>query len=59
MHLLTTLISKTRELCAMSLSYQNYHGQMLWVANNGNCRYVVSRNKAKQILQTMKARAQL
>nr|PMI77410.1 hypothetical protein BCU37_21600 [Vibrio splendidus]PMK55044.1 hypothetical protein BCT96_21900 [Vibrio splendidus] len=57
MHLLTMLISKTRELCAMSLSYQNYHGQMLWVANNGNCRYVVSRNKAKQILQTMKARA--
>ncbi|MEZ8456611.1 hypothetical protein AB9R81_15485 [Vibrio cyclitrophicus] len=43
----------------MSLSYQNYHGQMLWVANNGNCRYVVSRNKAKQILQTMKARVQL
>ncbi|WP_276327444.1 hypothetical protein [Vibrio lentus] len=41
----------------MSLSYQNYHGQMLWVANNGNCRYVVSRNKAKQILKTMQARA--
>ncbi|OMO23152.1 hypothetical protein BH583_07490 [Vibrio lentus] len=57
MPLLTTLISKTRELCAMSLSYQNYHGQMLWVANNGNCRYVVSRNKAKQILKTMQARA--
>lgn len=57
MHLFTTLISKTRELCAMSLSYQNYYGHMLWIANNGNCRYVVSRRKAKQILQTMKARA--
>ncbi|CAK2389042.1 conserved hypothetical protein [Vibrio crassostreae] len=59
MHLITTRINKTRELGAMSLSYQNYHGQMLWIANNGNCRYVVSRNKAKQILQTMKARVQL
>ncbi|MDK9757655.1 hypothetical protein KIV40_20215 [Vibrio sp. D173a] len=59
MQLLNTLISKTRELCAMSLSYQNYHGQMLWVANNGSCRYVVSRNQAKQILQIMKARVQL
>ncbi len=54
---LRTLVKFYGELCAMSLSYQNYCGQMIWVANNGHCRFVVSRNKANQILKKMKARA--
>ncbi|WP_280513399.1 hypothetical protein [Aliivibrio logei] len=41
----------------MSLSYQNYYGQMLWIANNGHCRFVVSRSKAFDIFEASKARA--
>ncbi|WP_284144014.1 hypothetical protein [Vibrio alginolyticus] len=39
----------------MSLSLQNYHGFYIWVANNGVCRFVVSRTKAIEIFESMKA----
>ncbi len=41
----------------MSLSYQNICGQMLWIACNGHCRFVVSRHKAFEIFEAIKARA--
>lgn len=41
----------------MSLSLQNYHGCYIWVANNGVCRFVVSRTKAMEIYELMKAEA--
>ncbi|AIW21336.1 hypothetical protein F0267_22225 [Vibrio coralliilyticus] len=46
-----------RELCAMSLSLQNYHGCLVWVANNGSCRFIVSRTKAAELLTVMKEKA--
>lgn len=39
----------------MSLSLQNYHGCLVWVACNGACRFVVSRQKAAEIFEQMKA----
>ncbi|WP_275667261.1 hypothetical protein [Vibrio sp. Isolate24] len=41
----------------MSLTLIIYHGCKVWVACNGTCRFVVSRQKAAEIFASMKAGA--
>ena len=41
----------------MSLSYQNIHGQMQWVASNRFMRCIITRQVAQGIFNQVKQRA--